>query len=89
MYRLHILTNPGGHAMDSTERIRRWTGWLCLGMVATLASMGYHFGNIRFAPVATGFAILAAVCLIDRWRQPMRSDAIHPRRDTGVYRAGG
>jgi hypothetical protein len=30
-------------------------------MVAVLAAMGFHFGNVRFAPVAAGFAILAAV----------------------------
>jgi uncharacterized membrane protein len=75
--------------MDLSVRMRRWAGWLCLGMVATLASMGYHFGNIRFAPLAAGFAILAVVCLLDRWWAPMRSDAIHPRRDSGVNRTGG
>ena len=75
--------------MELSDRIRRWTGWLCLGMVATLASMGYHFGNIRFAPLAAGFAILAAVCLVERERAPMRSDCIHPRRDSGVGPASG
>jgi hypothetical protein len=64
----------------------RWTGWLCLGMVATLTSMGYHFGNIRFAPLAAGFAILAAVCLVDRRRTPVRSDGIQPRSDSGSNR---
>jgi len=73
--------------MDLGDRVLRWAGWLCVGMVATLTSMGYHFGNIRFAPLAAGFAILAAVCLVDRWRTPMRSDGIHPRRDSGVNRA--
>lgn len=75
--------------MELSDRVRRWAGWLCLGMMATLASMGYHFGNIRFTPLAAGFAILAAVCLLDRGRTPMRSDGIHPRRDSGVSRAGG
>jgi hypothetical protein len=74
--------------MDLSDGVRRWTGWLCVGMVAALTSMGYHFGNIRFAPLAVGFAILAAVCLID-WRTPVRSDGIHPRRDSGVNRASG
>ena len=73
--------------MDSSDRIRRWAGWLCLVMVATLTWLGYHFGNIRFAPLAAGFAILAGVCLLDRWRAPLRSDGIHPRRDSGVNRA--
>ena len=49
--------------MELSDRIRRWTGWLCLAMVATLASMGYYFRNIRFAPLGAGFAILAAVTL--------------------------
>ena len=75
--------------MDFSDRIRRWTGWLCLGVVATLASMGYYFRNIRFAPLAAGFAILAAVCLIERQQAPMRTDGIHPRRDSGVSRASG
>ncbi len=52
--------------MDLSARMLRWAGWLCVSIVATLTSMGYHFGNIRFAPVAAGFAILAAVCLLDR-----------------------
>jgi hypothetical protein len=73
--------------MDLSDRIRRWTGWLCLGMVATMALLGYLFGNIRFAPLAAGFAILAAVCLVERGQEPMRTDGIHPRRDSGVSRA--
>ena len=75
--------------MEMSDRIRRWAGWLFLGTVASLVSMGYHFGNIRFAPVAAGFAILAALCLLEPGRSPMRSDAIHPRRDSGINRAGG
>jgi hypothetical protein len=75
--------------MEMSDRIRRWAGWLCLATVATLVVMGYHFGNIRFAPVAAGFAILAAVCLLERGRSPMRSDAIQPRRDSGIHRASG
>jgi hypothetical protein len=75
--------------MELSDRIRRWAGWLCLGMVATLTSMGYHFGNIRFVPLVAGFAILAAVCLIERGRAPMRTDGIHPRRDSGINPASG
>jgi hypothetical protein len=75
--------------MDSSDRMRRWAGWLCLGVVATLTSMGYHFGNIRFVPVAMGFAIFGALCLLDRERTPMRTDGIHPRRDSGVSPASG
>ena len=75
--------------MELSDRMRRWAGWLCLAMVATLASMGYHFGNIRFAPLVGGFAILAAVCFVERERAPMRSDGTYPRRDSGVSRASG
>ncbi len=75
--------------MDLSDRIRRWTGWLCLGMVATMAFLGYLFGNIRFTPLAAGFAILAAVCLVERGQAPMRSDGIQPRRDSGVRPASG
>ena len=75
--------------MELSDKMRRWTGWLCLGLVATLASLGYYFGNIRFAPLAGGFAILAAVCLIEREQAPMRTDGLHPRRDSGVSRARG
>ncbi len=75
--------------MELGDRIRRWTGWLCLGMVATMAFLGYVFGNIRFVPLAAGFAILAAVCLVERGQEPTRTDAFHPRRDSGVSRASG
>jgi hypothetical protein len=54
-----------------------------------MAFMGYLFGNIRFAPLAAGFAILAAVCLVERGEEPMRTNGIHPRRDSGVSRASG
>jgi hypothetical protein len=75
--------------MGFLDSVRRRAGWLCLGMVAALASMGYHFGNVRFTPLVAGFAILAVVCLLDRERAPMRSDGIHPRRDSGINRASG
>ena len=71
------------------ESVRRWSGWIFLALVAALVTMGYHFGNIRFAPLAAGFAILAAVCWMDGGRAPMRSDAIHARPDSGVGPASG
>ncbi len=73
--------------MELRDRISRWAGWVCVAMVATLTSMGYHFGNIRFAPLAAGFAILAVVLLLDRRPAPMRSDGTYPRRDSGIDRA--
>ena len=73
--------------MDLSARMLRWAGWLCVCTVATLTSLGYHFGNIRFAPMAAGFAILAVVFLRERRPAPMRNDGIHPRRDSGIDRA--
>lgn len=74
--------------MELLETVRRWSGWMFLGMVAVLASMGYHFGNVRFVPLAAGFAILSGVCFLDRGRQQVRSsDGVHPRTDTRIHRA--
>ena len=75
--------------MGFLDSVRRWSGWIFLAIVAALVTMGYHFGNVRFAPLAAGFAILAAVCFVERERAPMRSDGIHPRRDSGVSPASG
>jgi len=69
------------------DKLWRWAGWMCVSVVAALTSMGYHFGNIRFAPLAAGFAILAGVCWLDRGQTPVRSDGIHSRANSGVNRA--
>ena len=47
--------------MGPSTELQRWAGRVCAGLVALLAMMGYYFGNVRFAPVALGFAILAAL----------------------------
>ena len=39
-----------------------WAGRLCLATVAVLVWAGLYFENVRFAPAAAGFAILAGVC---------------------------
>lgn len=76
--------------MEALDTVRRWAGWMFLGIVAVLVSMGYHFGNVRFLPLAAGFGILAAVCFLDRGRQQVRSaHGVHPRTDSGVHRASG
>ena len=41
--------------------LQMWAARLCLGLVCALTLLGFHFGNVRFAPVAAGFAILAGV----------------------------
>lgn len=70
--------------MGYTEGMRRAAGWACLAMVAVLISMGYHFGNVRFAPMAAGFAIMAGICLMAGRTEQVRSNAIHPGADTGL-----
>ena len=70
--------------MGYGERLRRLAGWLCLGLVAVLVLMGYYFGNVRFAPLAGGFLILSAVCLIERAEEPLERHGIHPGADTRI-----
>jgi hypothetical protein len=74
--------------VDWSYEIARWSGRAFLGLTAVLVGMGVHYGNIRFLPVAAGFAILAAVCFSERWRQPLRSNGIYPGSDSGVGRTG-
>jgi hypothetical protein len=75
--------------MGIVDRLRRWAGWFCLGLVAVFVLMGYYFGNIRFAPIAGGFLILSAVFLIEREQQSIgTTNAIHPGTDSGIGRAG-
>jgi len=66
---------------------RRWAGRACLVLVVALSSLGYHYGNVRFAPVALGFGILAVLCWWDSGTEQVRSNGIHPRADSGVHRA--
>jgi hypothetical protein len=70
--------------MDSPEKLRRWAGWFCLGVVALFALLGYYFRNVRFTPVAGGFLILSAVFLIERGKEQVERNAIHPGTDTGI-----
>jgi hypothetical protein len=74
--------------MELLETVRRWAGWMFLGVVAAMVSMGYHFGNVRFVPLAAGFAILSVVCFLDRGHQQVGSGhALHTRASSGVDRA--
>jgi hypothetical protein len=70
--------------MDSGEKLRRWAGWFCLGVVALFALLGYYFRNVRFTPVAGGFLILSAVFLIERGKGQVERNASHPGEDTGL-----
>lgn len=47
--------------MGASSELQRWAARLCMSLVAVLALMGYHFGNVRFVPIAAGFAILGGV----------------------------
>jgi hypothetical protein len=70
--------------MGYGETIRRTAGWACAGMVAVLIMMGYHFGNVRFVPVAAGFAILAGLFLLVRPTEQMRSNVIQSGADPRI-----
>jgi len=69
--------------MEPSMELQRWAGRLCVGMVAALAMMGYHFGNVRFAPVAVGFAILGGLFYSGR----LMTSASQPLSDSGRHRA--
>jgi hypothetical protein len=71
------------------ETLRRWAGWSCLGLVAVCVLLGYYFGNVRFTPLAGGFLILSAVCLIERSEEQVERNAIHPGTDTRVGGTSG
>lgn len=45
--------------MIPSRELQRWAGRTCAALVALMATLGYYFANVRFAPVAAGFAILA------------------------------
>jgi hypothetical protein len=67
--------------MSLHEKLRRLAGWFCLGLAALFCLLGYYFGNIRFAPLAGGFAILGAVGLIELGKEQAEGNAIHPGAD--------
>jgi len=68
--------------MQPSMELQRWAGRACAGMVAALGVLGYHFGNIRFVPVAVGFAILAGLCYSKQLTTQQRS-----LTDSGRHRA--
>lgn len=47
--------------MGAGMELQRWAARCCAVLVVMLAMTGYYYANIRFAPVAAGFAILAGV----------------------------
>lgn len=70
--------------MSLSDKLRRLAGWSCLGLVALFCLLGYYFGNIRFAPLAGGFMILAAVALIEQGEEQAENNGIHPGADSGI-----
>jgi hypothetical protein len=69
-----------------TSELQVWAGRLCLGSVFALGAMGYHYGNIRFLPVALGCAIFAALCYGLIGRSPVESSKA-PLTDSGRHRS--
>ena len=67
--------------MGPSMELQRWAGRLCVGLVIVLAMTGYYFANIRFAPVAAGFAILAGVFYVTG--RPVAAST-RPLRDSGA-----
>ena len=67
--------------MFPNEDLQRWAGRTCLLLVGALGMLGYHFANIRFLPVAGGFAILAGLCYSGRSElssgRPLRRSGQH------------
>jgi hypothetical protein len=75
--------------MSYGEKLRSLAGWFCLGMVALFVLLGYYFGNIRFAPLAGGFLILSAICLIERCEEQVERHGIHTGPDSRIDRTSG
>ena len=70
--------------MGPSVEVQRWAGRLCVGLFVGLALTGYYFANIRFAPVAAGFAILAGVFYTTT--RPLAAPT-RPLRESGRHRA--
>jgi hypothetical protein len=68
--------------MFPNQELQRWTGRACLLLVAIFGMMGFYFANVRFLPLAAGFAILAGVCHSVRGvsvqARPLRNSGQHP-----------
>jgi hypothetical protein len=71
--------------MARTGELQMWAGRLCLGSVFALGAMGFHYGNIRFLPVALGCAILAALCYGLIGRSPVETS--RASLDSGKHRS--
>jgi hypothetical protein len=70
--------------MGPSVDLQVWAGRLCVALVSLLAFLGYHYGNVRFVPIAAGFAILAAVCY--SWRTHAAAPSRSPAH-SGQHRA--
>jgi hypothetical protein len=71
--------------MGSSVVLQTWAARFCLGLVCTLSLMGFHFGNVRFAPVVAGFAILSGVFYT--WRGQPAAPSRSLATDSGRHRA--
>ena len=68
--------------MGPSMELQRWAGRVCVALVVVLAMTGYHFANVRFAPVAAGFAILAGVF----YATTRQIASTRPLRESGQHR---
>jgi hypothetical protein len=66
--------------MARNDGFSLWAARLCLGAVAALGVLGMYYGNVRFAPIAAGFGILAAVCYAERRGRRLRLGSSPVRR---------
>ncbi len=70
--------------MGPSVDLQVWAGRFCLSVMGVLTLMGFYFANVRFVPVAAGFAILAGVFYFTRLHSaaPTRAPAV-----SGSHRA--
>lgn len=70
--------------MGPSVDLQIWAGRFCLSVMSALTLMGFYYGNVRFVPVAAGFAILAGVFYFARIQSvaPTRAPAV-----SGSHRA--
>jgi hypothetical protein len=70
--------------MGAGMELHRLAARLCAVLVVMLAMTGYYYANIRFAPVAAGFAILAGVFYSGRLAAVMPTRSLS---NSGQHRA--
>ncbi len=70
-----------------SDDLNRWAERLCLTLVGALGLLGLHYANIRFLPIAVGFAVIGGVCRFGRGFDRGRSRAARSLTDSARRRA--